>query len=182
MFRVLLPNGRLTAISGVEAMVEESVTINGRSRNMAEPCLDLKFQPTAVKLSEPPQGGAGFGGFGGLTSNLLIGNLKAEVVNDILQSLMSSGYYSFADFQLKEVHFLSEAVMDKGESAPYLLRNYFPSMPLDQIPVIGGLCDDKSDGVSSEDDRICARDASSLSEYERFEAGEDDEDWDDYEE
>ncbi len=170
MFKVLLPNGRLTAISGVEAMVEESVTINGRSRNMVEPCLDLKFQPTAVKLSEPSEGGAGFGGF---TSNMLIGNLKAEVVRDILQSLMSSGHYSFADFQLKEVHFLSDAVMDKGESAPYLLRNYYPSMPLDQIPVIGGLCNEEAG-------RICARDASSLSEYERFEAGEDDDDWDDY--
>lgn len=119
MCKVLLPNGNLVNVSNVEAMVETSMVMNGRKRNYIEPCQSMDFEPTALKFRKQMEQEGVFG-----ARDMLIGNLRVEMVQEILCNLTEKGYYSFLGFDVQQARFFEDAILDKGKSAPYILTEY----------------------------------------------------------
>lgn len=122
MFKVLLPSGKLVIVESVEAMVEGGIMLNGGRRNLVDVCRSLKYNPTALCLTPKAENGSPFNS---LSGKILIGNLDSGYVKSILYSLLSQGYYSFADLKCQKVRMFEEAVIDGGKSAPYIIENYF---------------------------------------------------------
>lgn len=128
MYRLLLPSGKLVVVDRIVAMVEKSISMNGEKRNMLEVCRDLKFNPTALNLFQQVRKD---NPFENTASSVLIGNLDTGYLKDILYRLLSQGYYSFADFQCQKADFFEKAVIDGGQSKPYIFENFF-------MPIFGG--------------------------------------------
>lgn len=157
MIKILTPTGSLIEVAKVEPIVEERVQFNGSEVRLCQIAKDLKQNITGLYLS-----GVADDSVFCPSTNILVANLKPSLTEEILQNLLSDGYYDFSalDYQLKPTG-LGNYVYDTGASKPYhleglLLNACSPAESFD-FPVRGVTCnnsgvDDDLDGIKDMSD------------------------------
>lgn len=141
MMNIITPTGTLIEVVKVEPIVEERVQFNGSEVRLCQVAKDLKQNITGLYITSEVDNSV----FCEAT-NFLVANLKPSLAEEILQNLLSDGYYDFStlDYQLKPTG-LGQYVYDTGASKPYhiegmLLNAYNPARSFD-FPVRGVTCD-----------------------------------------
>lgn len=150
MMKVLTPNGILLRVAGVLPVVEKRVSFNGSEVRLCQIAKDKYQTATGLYLTTDAEEPCT-----DIVENILIGNLKPVVVNDIMHCLLEKGYYDFSQFDYQEkVGVFENYTFDEGVSKPYhvegcLLSMYYPtgscSLPVAGIfPNASGVVDDLS--------------------------------------
>lgn len=159
MMNIITPTGSLIEITKVEPIVEKRVQFNGSEVRLCQIAKDLKQNITGLYLS-----GVADDSVFCPSTNILVANLKPSLTEEILQNLLSDGYYDFSalDYQLKPTG-LGNYVYDTGASKPYhleglLLNACSPAESFD-FPVRGVTCnnsgvDDDLKDISGMSDEI----------------------------
>lgn len=134
---IITPTGSLIEVTKVEPIVEKRVQFNGSEIRLCQIAKDSKQNITGLYLS-----GVADASVFCPSTNILVANLKPSLAEEILQNLLSDGYYDFSalDYQLKPTG-LGNYVYDTGASKPYhleglLLNACSPAMSFD-FPVRG---------------------------------------------
>lgn len=148
MTTVLSPKGRLLKIESAVPVCERLVRFNGKRRLLMEKAEKPETATAVAMRIEQVQNQP----FINTSQELLVGNLPAGKVEEILKSLLSKGYYDFTDFKYQSAKNASQLVFDRGESQPYATEDIgaFPvcrfctdnftngfSMPLNAVDLDG---------------------------------------------
>lgn len=158
MMKILTPTGSLIEVAKVEPIVEERVQFNGSEVRLCQVAKDSKQNITGLYITSEADDSV----FCASTS-ILVANLKPSLAEEIMQKLLSDGYYDFSalDYQAKPAG-IKDYVYNAGVSKPYhleglLLNACSPASSFD-FPVRGltynepGVDDDLEDisGMSDE--------------------------------
>lgn len=158
MMKILTPTGSLIEVAKVEPIVEERVQFNGSEVRLCQVAKDSKQNITGLYITSEADDSV----FCASTS-ILVANLKPSLAEEIMQKLLSDGYYDFSalDYQAKPAG-IKDYVYNAGASKPYhleglLLNACSPAKSFD-FPVRGltynepGVDDDLEDisGMSDE--------------------------------
>lgn len=158
MMKILTPTGSLIEVAKVEPIVEERVQFNGSEVRLCQVAKDSKQNITGLYITSEADDSV----FCASTS-ILVANLKPSLAEEIMQKLLSGGYYDFSalDYQAKPAG-IKDYVYNAGVSKPYhleglLLNACSPASSFD-FPVRGltynepGVDDDLEDisGMSDE--------------------------------
>lgn len=158
MMKILTPTGSLIEVAKVEPIVEERVQFNGSEVRLCQVAKDSKQNITGLYITSEADDSV----FCASTS-ILVANLKPSLAEEIMQKLLSDGYYDFSalDYQAKPAG-IKDYVYNAGASKPYhleglLLNACSPASSFD-FPVRGltynepGVDDDLEDirGMSDE--------------------------------
>lgn len=126
MVRVILPTGKMVCINEVIALCEGSINVGGSVLTMVNEPLDKSYQPTAIKLM-PKANGGWYDGY-------IIGNMPANVLNKVVDTMLTKGYYDFRGFTYQKYETIEDVVMDGGKSPMYFCRG----MEIKDIVQYGG--------------------------------------------
>ena len=158
MMKILTPTGSLIEVAKVEPIVEERVQFNGSEVRLCQVAKDSKQNITGLYITSEADDSV----FCASTS-ILVANLKPSLAEEIMQKLLSDGYYDFSalDYQAKPAG-IKDYVYNAGASKPYhleglLLNACSPAKSFD-FPIRGvttndsGVDDDLEDirGMSDE--------------------------------
>lgn len=115
--RILSPTGKLLEIFRVEPYVEEKHKFNGLVHETVEVVRKLAFKPTGIKFYAVPSNSEKCFS----NPNVYIGNLPANKVQEILDTMLKEGTYDFSklDYQNKLGEFMQNFTIDEGKSLPY---------------------------------------------------------------
>lgn len=159
MMNIITPTGSLIEITKVEPIVEKRVQFNGSEVRLCQIAKDSKQNITGLYITTEADDSVFCA-----STNILVANLKPSLAEEILQKLLSGGYYDFSalDYQLKPTG-LGNFVYDEGASKPYhleglLLNTCSPAMSFD-FPVRGVTCnkpgvDDDLEDISGMSDEV----------------------------
>lgn len=114
MMKILSPKGALLSVTKVEPLVEKRVSFNGSQLRLCQVAKDNYQLVTGVYLTvssvDTPF----------MPANIIVGNLKPAVVNDIMNKLLVEGNYDFSQLSYqKSVPFVDKYKYDEGKSLPY---------------------------------------------------------------
>ncbi len=152
MMKILTPTGSLIEVAKVEPIVEERVQFNGSEVRLCQIAKDSKQNITGLYITSETDDSV----FCASTS-ILVANLKPSVAEEIMQRLLSDGYYDFSalDYQAKPAG-IKDYVYNAGASKPYhleglLLNACSPAKSFD-FPIRGVTTNDS--GVADDLDNI----------------------------
>lgn len=154
MVKILSPNGKLFICGEVTPYCETKIPFNGREKFIYEPAVDMDVNPTAIvmKTSEDLNDEKFF-----VPHSLYVGNLSTEKVAEIMEKLLTDGYYDFSKLEYQKVREFECVSFDNGKSLPY--TNDITSIPelgyIHHPPVFcGGMSSDDNsyDGNPFEED------------------------------
>lgn len=128
--RIITPTGKIYSIAKAVPLAEKKEFFNDRVSVKREPATSLKAKPTAIRLVTLPENGMF------AEQGVVIGNLKPEDVQDILNTLLVNGYYDFSGFNYQKVNTIDvkEIQLDNGASSPYYEECICEFGTLPQIP------------------------------------------------
>lgn len=114
MMKILSPKGALLSVTKVEPLVEKRVSFNGSQLRLCQVAKDNYQLVTGVYLTvssvDTPF----------MPANIIVGNLKPAVVNDIMNKLLVEGNYDFSQLSYqKSVPFVDKYKYDEGKSLSY---------------------------------------------------------------
>lgn len=151
MIKILTPTGSLIEVAKVEPIVEERVQFNGSEVRLCQIAKDSKQNITGLYITSETDDSVFCA-----STNILVANLKPSLAEEIMQKLLSDGYYDFSalDYQAEPAG-IKDYVYDTGVSKPYYveglpLHMYSPARSFD-FPVKGitssdsGVADDLDD-------------------------------------
>ena len=151
MMKILTPTGSLIEVAKVEPIVEKRVQFNGSEVRLCQVAKDSKQNITGLYITSEADDSVFCA-----STNILVANLKPSLAKEIMQKLLSDGYYDFSalDYQAEPAG-LKDYVYDTGVSKPYYveglpLHMYSPARSFD-FPVKGitsndsGVADDLDD-------------------------------------
>lgn len=128
--RILSPRGRIYNIDKVVPLIEKKEYFNDRVSVNREPVTSLALKPTAVKFIINHENNL----FN--KDVIVIGNLKPDVIKEMLSSLLVDGYYDFSGFTYQKVNLVDvkKIKLDGGISLPYYEEDsndncYFGNVP-----------------------------------------------------
>ena len=114
MMKILSPKGALLSVTKVEPLVEKRVSFNGSQLRLCQVAKDNYQLVTGVYLTVS-SADTPF-----MPANIIVGNLKPAVVNDIMNKLLVEGNYDFSQLSYqKSVPFVDKYKYDEGKSLPY---------------------------------------------------------------
>lgn len=115
MMNIITPTGSLIEVAKVEPIVEKRVQFNGSEVRLCQIAKDSKQNITGLYITSEVNDSVFCD-----STNILVANLKPSLAEEILQKLLSDGYYDFSalDYQLKPSG-LGQYVYDEGVSRPY---------------------------------------------------------------
>ena len=119
--------GTVRDVDQIIAAVEERRTFNNSKRRVLEPCKDASVQPNALVFIVKPSNVSGvpFGMSMSSDENLLVGNLKPEVAEQILTEITEKGYADISGLTYQKDQFMPEQCkFDNGASDPYYYKGY----------------------------------------------------------
>lgn len=152
MIKILTPTGSLIEVAKVEPIVEERVQFNGSEVRLCQIAKDSKQNITGLYITSETDDSVFCA-----STNILVANLKPSLAEEIMQKLLSDGYYDFSalDYQAEPAG-LKDYVYDTGVSKPYhleglLLNACSPARSFD-FPVKGIISSDS--GVADDLDDI----------------------------
>ena len=159
MIKILTPTGSLIEVAKVEPIVEKRVQFNGSEVRLCQIAKDSKQNITGLYITSDVDDSVFCE-----STNILVANLKPSLAEEILQKLLSDGYYDFSalDYQAEPAG-IKDYVYDTGASKPYhleglLLNTCSPARSFD-FPVRGvtsnesGVADDLED-ISDMSDEV----------------------------
>ena len=114
--RIITPKGELKEVVRVSPVVELRSKFNGKVMRKVEFAANMDVGVNGLQMEYSAQSVAVMS-----TNSLLIGNLRAEAVRDIMHNLLEQGYFDFTslDYQYKTSVDLERTVFDNGKSKPY---------------------------------------------------------------
>lgn len=152
MMKILTPTGSLIEVAKVEPIVEKRVQFNGSEVRLCQVAKDSKQNITGLYITSEIDDSVFCA-----STNILVANLKPSLAEEIMQKLLSDGYYDFSalDYQAEPAG-LNDYVYDTGVSKPYhldglLLNACSPARSFD-FPVKGIISSDS--GVADDLDDI----------------------------
>lgn len=152
MMKILTPTGSLIEVAKVEPIVEKRVQFNGSEVRLCQVAKDSKQNITGLYITSEADDSVFCA-----STNILVANLKPSLAEEIMQKLLSDGYYDFSalDYQAEPAG-LKDYVYDTGVSKPYhleglLLNACSPARSFD-FPVKGIISSDS--GVADDLDDI----------------------------
>lgn len=112
MLRVILPTGRMVNVDEVRLLCEGTMYVGGRRVSMVNEPIDTSYQPSVIKLflSKPNPFES---------DTYFIGNMPSTILNQVVDELLTKGYYNFSRFTYQEVDNITDIVMDGGKTAMY---------------------------------------------------------------
>lgn len=118
MIKILTPTGSLIEVAKVEPIVEKRVQFNGSEVRLCQIAKDSKQNITGLYITSDVDDSVFCE-----STNILVANLKPSLAEEILQKLLSDGYYDFSalDYQAKPAG-IKDYVYDTGASKPYHLE------------------------------------------------------------
>lgn len=160
MIKILTPTGSLIEVAKVEPIVEKRVQFNGSEVRLCQIAKDSKQNITGLYITSDVNDSVFCE-----STNILVANLKPSLAEEILQKLLSDGYYDFSalDYQAEPAG-IKDYVYDTGASKPYhleglLLNACSPARSFD-FPVRGvtsnesGIADDLDDIKDMSDEEL----------------------------
>lgn len=126
-------NGSIVKVAKAEPITETCDFFNGTIQRRTAVAKDMEQAVSGV-LFFIDQSGVTAGGFdlGSCFTNVLVGNLKREVVEEILDSMLWNGYADICGYSYQKEHqCICRTVFDNGESDPYYVLNAV-LLPLEQ--------------------------------------------------
>lgn len=118
MIKILTPTGSLIEVAKVEPIVEKRVQFNGSEVRLCQIAKDSKQNITGLYITSDVDDSVFCE-----STNILVANLKPSLAEEILQKLLSDGYYDFSalDYQAEPAG-IKDYVYDTGASKPYHLE------------------------------------------------------------
>ena len=117
MMRIISPRGQLLLIQEVQPVCEKAVMFNGENRIIMGKADDLSVKPTALAMRLPDEK-EGIGWSDSVGRELMVGNLKPEMVVEIIRTLCKEGYFDFSQLAYQKKEF-SQRILDDGKSGAY---------------------------------------------------------------
>ena len=111
--RIISPTGRLLTVNRAVPIVETIFDFNGESRFLGDICRN-GTKPNGIAILYDSSSI-----FEDNLSELVVGNLQSDVVEQIMQSLMVNGYYDFSQMGYQSTKLANKVVIDGGKSKPY---------------------------------------------------------------
>lgn len=96
--RVVLPSGTVASVDYVKPITEQVIRFNGSRRRLIEYARDMKSGANGLYISIVSQEGMGIGVCMN-NSNIIVGNLTNEQVQEIIRQMNEKGYYDFSQFK-----------------------------------------------------------------------------------
>lgn len=123
MMKILSPKGALLSVTKVEPLVEKRVSFNGSQLRLCQVAKDNYQLVTGVYLTvssvDTPF----------MPANIIVGNLKPAVVNDIMNKLLVEGNYDFSQLSYQK----SVPFVDKYKYDDYYYASKEPKVNSDTI-------------------------------------------------
>lgn len=119
MMRILTPEKTLIEVTKAEAFAEARVQFNGSEVRLCQIAKDTK-QISGICFTTSTENGLGFLN----QNNLIIGNLKSEQAEKMMNDLLTEGYANLSGFEYQpQPHQKKLPVFDNGETLPYYIDN-----------------------------------------------------------
>lgn len=123
-------NGSIKEIATVELIVERRESFNGTVHRRVAVAKDMTQDISGI-LFTMKRDEFNVDVFQPDNSKLLIGNLKREVVEELMDSLLSKGYADLSGFSYQTGNDISKFSYDRGKSNPYYICGYVAVMGLE---------------------------------------------------
>lgn len=113
MIRIITPKGKMLYVDHVQPVCEMQVQFNGKRIVMMDPAKDWTVMPTALALKPYDSR------YPNRSDELLVGNLKPELVLEIIRALGAKEFYDFSALSYQAAEDFEKVTLDKGKSAAY---------------------------------------------------------------
>lgn len=113
ILKILSPKGNLLSVERVARVCEKRIDFNGEYRDLYEVAKNSSVSATGLAfkvVSEP---------MGFVVQELYVGNLKPELVNEIMTELLVVGYYDFTQMEFQTTKCERKLVLDGGATLPF---------------------------------------------------------------
>lgn len=113
--KIISPRGNLLSVERVARVCEKRMEFNGERRDLFEVAKSAQIPVNGLAFRVKSELNTGLC----IPSEIYVGNLKPEKVEEILYTLLEKGYFDFSEMGFQTTKYERKIVIDGGASLPF---------------------------------------------------------------